>query len=249
MRIFFWPDTHTPFQDKHAVATALKILIQYKPDILVILGDFFDCYIASSFEKDPLKSANLIDVELRQGRKLLNEIITASKAKKVYFLEGNHELRIKTLVKRNLGIFANYFQINAPLGPEKMFGLPKGTIFLPYGQKQLFKLGPIGARHKTFQNQYVCGKTIQRSAMTMVFGHTHRVQYQVTTTIDGKLQAALSCGWLGNALIAGEYMDIEPEWAQAVATCEVYQNYFNLNPILIKNGKALYNGRYFAFKK
>lgn len=244
-KIFIWPDTHTPFHNRRAVSCAKRLLVRYAPDYLIFLGDYFDCYLANSFGVDPLKTAGQISQELQAGIVLLNDIIKVSKAKQVIFLEGNHERRIRREVKKRLPYFADYFDINAPLGPKKILGIPDKVQFIKYGQKQRFTLGPLSFRHKTFQNQHVCNKTIQRSVSTFIFGHTHRVQYTVTTTLEGITQAAYSAGWMGDAELAGEYMDTTPEWGQCVTTIDLYKDYFNINPFLIKNGKLIANGKWF----
>jgi len=42
-RILFIPDVHRPFHDRAAWKLMLRAAKDFKPDILIILGDFADC--------------------------------------------------------------------------------------------------------------------------------------------------------------------------------------------------------------
>ena len=54
-KLFVIPDIHSPFHDRLAIRLMLLALKEFKPDIVVQLGDLIDCYSLSSFSIDPLR--------------------------------------------------------------------------------------------------------------------------------------------------------------------------------------------------
>jgi UDP-2,3-diacylglucosamine pyrophosphatase LpxH len=236
-RICFWPDTHAPFHDKLAVACALRIAKDFNPDELVFVGDFFDCYSVSRFDKDPSKTFSLLKDEIGPGIELLKKIHTTIQPKKTVFLMGNHEQRIISYANRSASRLS--YLVNA----ANILEIPEGWTFLPYEQAGGYRIGSLLVRHKTYQNQHVCHKSLQRSGVSLLFGHTHRVQMASVKTLDGKTHFAYSIGWLGDEKKAAEYMDISPDWAHAIALGYFLGNNHQIEIIGIKNGRAIYHGK------
>ena len=92
-KILLWPDTHIPYHDKKAVDLILKVAKKWKPDTIVLGGDFIDNYSVSSHDRDPNRSLKL-DIEVEETIKYL-KIIKELKAKKNIFIAGNHEWRLE----------------------------------------------------------------------------------------------------------------------------------------------------------
>lgn len=93
------PDAHFPYEDKKTFQTVLNFLRDQKPDIAVLIGDWVDCYSASRFDKDPDRGYKL-QWEFDQARKGLEQVREAVGDARIIYIEGNHEVRIKTyLVK------------------------------------------------------------------------------------------------------------------------------------------------------
>ena len=69
-KLFIYGDVHAPYHDKKAVSCMLKCMHVFKPDMVIDLGDFFDCYAVSSFKKDPRRPARLCD-EVHQAEPVL----------------------------------------------------------------------------------------------------------------------------------------------------------------------------------
>jgi hypothetical protein len=235
-----WPDTHIPFESESSVKIALDLLEAYRPDEVIIYGDFWDCYCVSRYGKNPHKMAVFLSEEIEKGEYLLHEIIRKSRAKKFIFLEGNHEARLKAYIHQAPAI-ANL------LPPIKnVFKIPKKWLYIPYGKKQAYNMGNMVARHKTFQSVHVCHKTITRSNLSIMLAHTHRVQYHAMSTLQGNLIEAWSIGWLGDPDKAAEYMDVEPEWCNAVSLSEHCADKSQVQIITIENGQAIFNEKFYT---
>ncbi len=58
-RVLFIPDCHIPFHDEKAWNLMLKAAREFKPDTLVVLGDFADFYSVSAHDKNPTRVSNL----------------------------------------------------------------------------------------------------------------------------------------------------------------------------------------------
>jgi hypothetical protein len=169
----------------------MKVGQSWKPDVVVVLGDFGDFYTVSTFGKDPKRRHHLED-EVHETNRLLDNL-DALGAKLKIFIEGNHEHRL------------NRFIIDK--APE-LNGLTKDV-------KEAFKLKERGWVHVPYRDHYKLGKvylthdvgatgrnaahkvidTYQHSAIT---GHTHRITYAVEADGVGTPILSATFGWLGD---------------------------------------------------
>ena len=92
-------DFHIPHYDSILFDLFLKFLSDFKPDYLVINGDFLDCWAISKFDKVPRDGKLANEVEL--GRKLLEKIRNIVPKAEISYIEGNHEFRLRQYVIKN----------------------------------------------------------------------------------------------------------------------------------------------------
>jgi predicted phosphodiesterase len=180
-----WPDTHAPYHSEVAVSVALNVLKTIKPDALVILGDFFDCYSVSRFPKDPSRKSKLRD-ELDGGIPILDEI-EAVGIKDVHFLKGNHEVRIEALIAAQAPALDGMISIRDELRIDE-----RGWHWTDY--KKSLKLGHMLYSHDFGRHGVHAGyQGLMDIGGNICFGHTHKLgtQYRGYHT-------ALNCGWLGD---------------------------------------------------
>ena len=90
-------DCHIPFESKSAVAVVRKIITLVKPDILVNIGDLFDCWQISRFPKDPRRKETF-QYEIFLGIEHLNDFAEAAPKAVLYVLEGNQEERLRRTI-------------------------------------------------------------------------------------------------------------------------------------------------------
>lgn len=189
-RLFIVPDTHVPFHDKKAWALCLKAIRHFKPDILVVLGDFADFFSVSSHSKSPARKNNL-QWEVEQVKR---EIVRLENATPDYcrliFIAGNHENRLE-----------RYLADKAP----ELYGLIKIPELLELYEweyvkyRDHIKIGKLYITHDTG----VAGATAHEKARNdfgtnTIIGHTHRMSVSYRGAIKGAAHVGAMLGWLGD---------------------------------------------------
>lgn len=189
-RVAFIPDLHVPYHDKQAWSLVLRILQDYRPEILVCLGDLGDFYKVSNFSKSPDREHSFKS-EIQACNDVLDQMDALGADRKI-FLEGNHEHR-----------FARWLADTAP----ELFGL----VSVP----DLFHLDEREWEHVPYKSSLQLGKlwithdvgtagrySIFRAADTfqhpLAMAHTHRLIYMVEGNATGETFPAVQFGWLGD---------------------------------------------------
>jgi predicted phosphodiesterase len=95
-RVVAFPDLHAPFTDMVAFERALKIASDYKPTVIVLLGDTLDCLALSGYThpQDAARADDWVS-EVEKSVPIYRKIQALAKRTKarVIELEGNHEER------------------------------------------------------------------------------------------------------------------------------------------------------------
>lgn len=185
------PDTHAPYHNQKSWELVTKVVEHKKPKIVVIQGDFFDCYAVSQHRKDPRRRDMIVD-EIRQARKMLM-IFDGCEIK--IFILGNHEYR----VDRYLMDFAPqmYEMLLEETGGD-LFGLKRsGWKVTPYMEST--HVGKLQLTHDLGK----AGEPAIHDAMSaymdnVSIGHTHLFRYVVKGTAFGVPHIGASFGWLGD---------------------------------------------------
>lgn len=190
-KILIVPDTHVPYHDKNAWNLCLKAAKAWKPDKLVIIGDFADCYSISDHRKDPSRLANLaseivaVNVELDR--------VQALKVPNVVYVCGNHEQR-----------FERYLADRAPelFGTSDMQTLlrisERGWKWVPY--QKWFRYGKLAFTHDLGHAGKNCARdSLNSFGGNIVIGHSHGASVVYSGTVEGERHVAMNVGWLGRA--------------------------------------------------
>jgi UDP-2,3-diacylglucosamine pyrophosphatase LpxH len=209
----FIPDVHFPSHDATAYGLMFQVAQDFKPDEIVILGDFFDCYSVSRYDKHPKKMFLELRDELELGIKALEKISGVLKPRKIWFLEGNHEARVRKYLANNAPLLLGNFQT-----PQDVFELPKNTTYVPYGQDGFIDFDGLYAMHGVITGKNPAMKALERYGRSVIFGHTHRLQEAHKKVLDGPVLRAFNCGWLGDIREAAEYVQDTADWTQGFAT-------------------------------
>lgn len=204
----------------------------FKPEEIVILGDFADFYSVSSHSKRPDRVRSL-DVEIAAVQAKLKELNKLGAKKKMYVC-GNHEERLERYLCEKAPELFGTVQIPEVLGLREL-----GWQFTPY--RRHYKLGKIHVTHDTG----TAGQNAHRQSMSVyqgsaVIGHTHRMEYSVTGNADGPPQVGAMFGWLGN-FDAVDYMhaaQCKRNWVHGfgLGFQDVKTGIVHLQPIPIVNG-------------
>lgn len=90
-KILSLSDTHFPYHDKDSVEAAVKWGKKFKPDVIVLNGDWMDFYGISRFEKNP--KARDFKYEIEIGRDSLSWLRGSFPAARIIYKLGNHDDR------------------------------------------------------------------------------------------------------------------------------------------------------------
>ena len=189
-RVLFIPDVHRPYHDKRAWATMIKAAKLFRPDKIVVLGDYGDCYAASSFVKDPRRK-NDLKWEAEDCNVGLDELDALEATHKI-FIAGNHEDRLERYLSSAAPSLIGVTSI-----PELYRLAERGWHYTPY--KRSTRLGKVRLTHDTG----TAGINAHRQSVdafqaSCIIGHTHRMEMSYKGNADGKPTVGAMFGWLGD---------------------------------------------------
>jgi predicted phosphodiesterase len=191
-RYFFLPDIHSPFEDKRYWALVLKVLADWKPYGIVILGDFMDCYTLSFHSKDPGRMAKTaFDEEVDDAKHKIWQLNQFG-AKDKRFVCGNHEYRLIRYIEEK----APYLYKTHP-NIQTMLGLDQaGWKFTPY--KQHTRIGKAYVTHDVgVAGKFAHYRAADNYQKTIITGHTHRAASVISGNVAGETHFSMMCGWGG----------------------------------------------------
>ncbi len=179
----------------------LKAARIFKPQSLIVLGDFGDFYATSRHTKNPNRTRDL-GVELRANNLALDELdalcaLVGCKDKR--FIKGNHEFNVERYLAERAPELYNVVTVD-----KKLRLAARGWKVTQYGDYTR-----IGKLYCTHDSDSAGAMAHARSAAdfgsNVIIGHTHRIGYAHSSNILGKQHVAVMVGWLGDKK-AAEYM-------------------------------------------
>jgi len=189
-KILIVSDTHRPYHNKKAWALMLRAAKEFKPDTVVIMGDYADFFDVSSHSKSPERRFQLAE-EIADVKVGLQELKDLGASRQI-FIEGNHENRlVRYLADKAPELFK---LINIP----DILELKKFDFeYVPY--KEYTTIGKMNFTHDLGQ----AGRTAHLKALdsfqdNIIIGHVHRMHYSVEGDAKGVKHLGASFGWLGD---------------------------------------------------
>jgi len=188
---FVISDVHAPFHDPEVWATKMALIRFLRPDNVVVVGDFADCFSISFFPKSPERKARLID-ELNDTLPLLDEL-ESLRVPNVWFLLGNHEDRWTRMILTHAPALDGMVRTI----PEVLRIKERGWHCVPY--KRSLQIGVMRYSHDYGR----FGINAARQALidvgrSVTFGHTHRLGVAYQGQIEDSGHVSLNVGWAGD---------------------------------------------------
>lgn len=202
-RIVVLSDLHLPFEDKGAVALALRIVNEWQPGRVILAGDMLDFYAVSAHDRNPqtLKDGGLQE-ELDAWRSFAVRLRTAAPTEcAVNFLPGNHEDRLRRYLWRNPELHGlRALDLPGLMDLERLgiayaehdIELAKGRLVVQHGTRVRAFSG-MSARAELERLRY---------AQSSISGHTHRLS-AVYTRVGDRVVGAWENGCL---------CTLDPDW-------------------------------------
>lgn len=194
-RLLIAPDIHAPYHDKRAFKLFLKVAAALPWDILLLLGDVYDCYAVSRYVKDPNKEVSL-HKELLLGREMVLEPLNKLRIERKIVTLGNHEVRPEDYLKdKAVAVYDKFYE-------EDWLGF-RSTGWEVYEYHRHVKVGKLIATHDVAASGALAVLNAVQS--NIVTGHDHQLNYVVRGTALGITHVSATFGWLGDIKHA-EYM-------------------------------------------
>lgn len=240
-RILFIPDTHIPYQDKKAWKLMIKVARDFKPDHVVILGDFLDNYSVSSHSKDPNRALKL-DEEIAETIKHLKEVQSLGASNNV-FIAGNHSDRLSRYLMDKAPELYNIVQI-----PELLKLKEMGFKYVPY--KDYYTLGKLHITHDCgTAGRFAHYKSVDTFQKNVVIGHTHRLGFAVEGNANGERHATAMFGWLGDVSQVDYMHKIKAtrDWTLGfgLGHVDTSTDYVYITPVPIVNYTVVVNNKFY----
>ena len=238
-KILFIPDVHVPYHDVNAFNLMLKAGKAFKPDHVIILGDFADFYGVSSHSKDPNRALKLKE-EIDATKEALDQVLALG-AKNNVFVSGNHEDRLERYLRDKAPELFNFITIPQILGLKE-----KGFKYTPY--KQAYKIGKLNITHDTgVAGRFAHYKALDTFQHNIIIGHTHRIGYAVEGDAQGQRHLGAMLGWLGdvNEIDYMHQVKARKEWSLGFGTghMDTKTGVVYVTPVPIINGTVLIEGK------
>jgi predicted phosphodiesterase len=207
-------DIHCPYHDQGALAAAVDDGVNKGVDTVIILGDMMDFHRISKYPNDEHTLSFKDEIEV--GYRLLRYLRARLGDAEFFYIEGNHEVRLKHYISRN----ANEFYGLTALDMDSLLNLAYYDVrycsdaFIHCGDMsflhghELRGVGGVNPSRKLFNKMY-------KSA---ICGHLHRPESFYTRDGAGKL---LQCHVIGHLGDPSPTYHPRNDWQHGYATVEV----------------------------
>lgn len=242
-------DTHGSHVDNSAIGALLHDIQDIDIRETVMLGDHLECggwlagshtlgYVAEidecSYEDDIACTNDLLDKLQDNGSKII-------------YVEGNHEHRIERwIVDAVRGHKRNAEYLKRQIAPEHVLRLKdRGIQYVPMDSQNdmsdrgIIKLGKSYFTHGFSTAKHAAGKTLERYAGCVFYGHTHRADFQSTRLVNVGLVSAWCPGCLCKLSPRWHHND-PTTWSHGyiLQIVDSKTGEFQVIPVPIHNGKS-----------
>jgi predicted phosphodiesterase len=238
-KIAVFPDMHCPYEDKRAFEVAMKIVSWYRPDEIIILGDFLDCGPVSHWNRKNLRERNGMSMaaDFAVANKYLDQMQAI--CPNLTYIRGNHEKWLDDAMDEAPELAGLLdLDINLKFKERKVRDIPFNGIYT---------LGYLSFTHGIYTNSHHALTHVQKFGRSIVYGHLHDVQMAISVSpvdVEDK-HMGLSLGCL--AAINPRFMKNRPSnWQHCIGIGMIRPDGgFNIDPVIISRGAASYAGKTF----
>lgn len=200
-RIVILSDVHIPHHDKEALATALSIIKQEKPDRIILNGDVVDFSIISTYGKN-FDTPSLAH-ELSLIEDVVSRISAAAPRASITYKFGNHENRYEYYIMRRAPELAvlDKIRLESLLGTTLKKGITFITEPIPIRLGKLYVLHghEVGSR----AGINIAISVLRKTLANTIVGHWHKTQTEIHRSVNNSV---IGC-W-----VTGCLCNLKPRW-------------------------------------
>lgn len=189
-------DVHYPFHYKKGLELAIKEGLKQKVDCVLLGGDAVDFYSISRWLKRDINEITF-KKELEKTREFFKTLRKIFKGKMIIYIEGNHEERLEKYKLEKCPAFASLEELQI----ENLLQLKQLNIKY-INNNRIIKAGDLNIIHghelRGGGGASPAKSMRLRAKESILFGHLHKVQEDITTTISGKIYGGWAVGHLGD---------------------------------------------------
>lgn len=234
-RYIVLPDIHVPYHDVSFLALVRKVLKTTKFTGIVQLGDALDFWQISRFDKNPTRKQTILE-DCKVYSSILQEWAELLPVTGIiHQLEGNHEDRLRRYVWQNAKELVDMVQ-----SVPEMIGLKKlgvRAVWHPIADWRSCRLGNCILHHGHYYNMHTAVGNLGRYPVSLITGHTHRFQY---VSNGERFSATLGHGSNEHETA---HQPTPTGWQQAFGILTVIGNKSHLEPVLVREGECIINGK------
>ena len=248
-KIVFGADLHDIDADLFTLEVFIDTCKVEQPDIISLVGDIFDLYEFSRFDRDPRKINLRARMEFVRER-LFKRLRKACPNAQIDFVLGNHEHRLLKHMASRTENMAALMELMG-IGLAQLLGLDLFQINLvSKGNTTAFKINEIkdemAKNWKTYFNSIVANHTgYEGFGLTTVSAHTHTPRMETEALLGrgpiNKITMGCMCG------LDADYTERKTNWQNgfAIAYVDPIHERVQVNNILFTEPFVNVNGRFY----
>lgn len=243
-KLIILPDIQYPYHHQPSLEAIEQFMPDFKPDILIYLGDQLDLKIIRDWQEGKIRKieGKRIIEDYKGFDKILTKHIELCGKPQIIFFEGNHEERLERYLDYNPN-WEGMLEYSIYLRFKE-----RNIKFIPFGKT--WNIGKLYFTHGPYVIEHHAKKVVKAYGRSVIYGHTHTFQAHTDVSpIDvHDVHTATSIGCLCSK--NPDYMKNRPSaWVHGFAIAYIHKNgWFNDYFINITNGKFIFNGKIYGKK-
>jgi len=244
-RVVVAGDFHIPHHSDQAIQLLENFLKDYQPDVFVINGDFLDCPQISKYARVP--GGTTLEQDINLAYSYLSDFRRILPKAKIYYLEGNHEFRIRSyLIARAPELYDAYYlrdklclkQLNIEWVGTKEEAARWTDTYIQVGDLHIGHWDRVNQK-----SGYTASNLIERMGVSVIQSHVHRFAHVTKRLLGGRLLEGVEIGCMCDLNPTyGSFQNWQTGW-----TCvEFTESEYHIKPVLVKNYECIVNGKKYS---
>ncbi len=232
-------DIHIGDHDPKALRLLLFFLKWFQPNHIFLNGDILDCYSVSKYHKNPFKIHQL-QLEIDLANELLDAIQAACPKAKIWFHDGNHDVRLKMFAEKNPEIGSlRVFSTEGFLRLKE-----RGMDYAQYCEYT--KFGDLYIYHGDIASKHSASSYLDKWGVSGLFNHKHNIQMMMKTDMKQTIKVYIN-GCMCS--LDPHYKGAGPvNWQQGFAVLKRVGEKTHVEQIILEDYSFLYGNQQFSLR-